>query len=112
MSTKGTVLISGINGYIASRTAETFLEAGYSVRGTVRSLSSAKGLQDVLKDYVEAGKLSVVEVPDIIKDGAFDEAVKGISTSIIFERPSTELTVFTRRPCNSPHGFPSLPLLH
>jgi len=79
MSTKGTVLISGINGYIASRTAETFLEAGYSVRGTVRSLSSAKGLQDVLKDYVEAGKLSVVEVPDIIKDGAFDEAVKGIS---------------------------------
>lgn len=77
MGTKGTVLISGVNGYIASQTAETFLKAGYSVRGTVRSLSSAKGLQDVLKDYVESGKLSVVEVPDIIKSGAFDEAVKG-----------------------------------
>jgi nucleoside-diphosphate-sugar epimerase len=77
MSTKGTVLISGINGYIASRTAETLLEAGYSIRGTVRSLSSAKGLQHVFKVYVEAGKLSVVEVPDITKNGAFDEAVKG-----------------------------------
>ena len=82
MNTKGIVLISGINGYIASRTAETFLEAGYSVRGTVRSLSSAKGLQDVLKDYVKVGKLSVVEVPDITKSGAFDEAVKGNSPPI------------------------------
>jgi hypothetical protein len=113
MSTKGTVLISGINGYIASRTAETFLEAGYSVRGTVRSLSSAKGLQDVLKDYVEAGKLSVVEVPDITKASAFDEAVKGNSPFPSSKLPPTELTrCCTRCPCNSPHGFASLALLH
>jgi nucleoside-diphosphate-sugar epimerase len=100
MNTKGTVLISGVNGYIASRTAQTLLEAGYSVRGTVRSLSSAKGLQDVLKDYVEAGKLSVVEVPDITRSGAFDEAVKGIAlfhlrmtthrTDAVFAKVSTQ----------------------
>jgi len=113
MSTKGTVLISGINGYIAARTAETFLEAGYSVRGTVRSLSSAKGLQDVLENYVEAGKLSIVEVPDITKDGAFDEAVKGnfltsVSETITYRADA----VFKRCPCNRPHGFSSLPLLH
>ena len=93
MSTKGTVLISGINGYIASRTAETFLEAGYSVRGTVLSLSSAKGLQDVLKNYVEAGKLSVVEVPDITMSHAFDDAVKGNSLLLSSKDFIQELTV-------------------
>ncbi|KAK3994402.1 hypothetical protein QBC44DRAFT_322633 [Cladorrhinum sp. PSN332] len=73
---KGTVLITGLNGYIAGVTAEAFLKAGYSVRGTVRSAASAKPLLDALAHY---GRLSVVEVPDITQPGAFDEAVKGIN---------------------------------
>lgn len=91
MNTKGTVLITGINGYIASRTAQTFLEAGYSVRGTVRSFPSAKGVQDVFKDYVKVGKLSFLEVPDITKSGAFNEAVKGedIFPALIFQKWSS-----------------------
>lgn len=32
------VLVSGINGYVATWIARTFLEKGYSVRGTVRRL--------------------------------------------------------------------------
>jgi|SRR5579871_6225235 len=113
MSTKGTVLISGVNGYIASRTVETFLKAGYSVRGTVRSLTSAKGLQVVLKKYVEGGKLSIVEVPDITKDGAFNEAVKGIP-NFHLRIVTTYMAngMFTRRSRNSPHGFPCFSLLH
>jgi nucleoside-diphosphate-sugar epimerase len=77
MSDKGLVLISGVNGFIASRTAEYFLKAGYSVRGTVRSLSSGKALQYVLSKYTTSGKFELAEVPDITVDGAFDEAVKG-----------------------------------
>jgi nucleoside-diphosphate-sugar epimerase len=77
MSSKGLVLISGVNGFIASRTAESFLKAGYSVRGTVRSLSSGKALQNVLAEYASSGKFELAEVPDITVDGAFDEAVKG-----------------------------------
>jgi nucleoside-diphosphate-sugar epimerase len=77
MSDKGTVLISGVNGYIASRTAESFLKAGYSVRGTVRSLKSGKALEDVLSEYTSSGKFKLVEVPDITVDGAFDKAVEG-----------------------------------
>ncbi|KAK4225699.1 hypothetical protein QBC38DRAFT_253660 [Podospora fimiseda] len=73
---KGTVLLTGLNGYIAGVTAEAFLKAGYSVRGTVRSASSAKTLLDALSHY---GNLSIVEIPDITKPGAFDEAVKGVS---------------------------------
>jgi nucleoside-diphosphate-sugar epimerase len=36
------VLITGVSGYIASQTANQFLEAGYRVRGTVRSEAKAK----------------------------------------------------------------------
>lgn len=75
---KGLVLISGINGYIAAVTAKHFLDAGYSVRGTVRRISSAKPLiEGPLKSFAESGRFEVVEVPDITAEGAFDEAVKG-----------------------------------
>ncbi|KAH6640155.1 hypothetical protein F5144DRAFT_589698 [Chaetomium tenue] len=76
MSTKGTVLVTGANGYIAARTVEAFLKAGYSVRGTVRSLSSATEVKQALTEYADS--LEFVEVPDITVAGAFDAAVKGV----------------------------------
>ncbi len=56
-----------------------FLKAGFRVRGSVRSKSSAAGLLDALRVEAEQGRLEVVEVPDIAAKGAFDEAVKGTS---------------------------------
>lgn len=76
MSDKGLVLITGLNGFIAARTAEAFLQAGYRVRGTVRRAASAQPVIDALPQY--ASNLEVVEVPDITAPGAFDEAVKGV----------------------------------
>jgi nucleoside-diphosphate-sugar epimerase len=76
MSSKGIVLVTGVNGFIAARTAEAFLKAGYSVRGTTRSESSTQGLKDALSEY--ADRLEIYEVPDITVEGAFDEAVKGV----------------------------------
>ncbi|KAF2444038.1 NAD(P)-binding protein [Karstenula rhodostoma CBS 690.94] len=77
---KATVLISGLNGYIAAVTAKQLLDNGYHVRGTVRKSSSATPLvEGPLKAYAESGALSVVEVPDITVPGAFDEAVKGVT---------------------------------
>jgi len=75
---KGLVLVTGANGYIAARTVEAFLQAGYSVRGTVRSSSSAAGLLSTLPEYVANGALEIVEVPDIVAPGAFDAAVEGV----------------------------------
>jgi nucleoside-diphosphate-sugar epimerase len=77
MSFQRTVLITGANGYIASVTVGAFLEAGWIVRGTVRKASSATGLRKVLREFVEKGRLEIIEVPDITVTGAFDEAVKG-----------------------------------
>lgn len=77
---KGLILISGVNGYIASVLAKHLLDAGFSVRGTVRKVPSAAPLiEGPLKPYAESGAFTVVEVPDISVDGAFDEAVKGVT---------------------------------
>lgn len=75
MSDKGRVLVTGANGYIAGRTVEAFLKAGYAVRGTVRALGSAAEVAAALSEY--ADKLEFVSVPDITAPGAFDEAING-----------------------------------
>lgn len=72
------VLISGVNGYIASVTAKAFLDAGFRVRGTSRSIRSSEPLlHGGLKSYADEGRFEVVVVGDITLEGAFDEAVKG-----------------------------------
>ncbi|KAL2168850.1 hypothetical protein VTG60DRAFT_6752 [Thermothelomyces hinnuleus] len=76
MTAKGLVLVTGANGYIAGRTVEALLKAGYSVRGTVRKLQSVERTKEILSEY--ADKLEFVEVPDITAPGAFDDAVKGV----------------------------------
>ena len=70
------VLVTGANGYLATWVVKKYLEEGYSVRGTVRSLSKSAFLNDKFAHYGDRFELVVVE--DITKDGAFDEAVKDI----------------------------------
>lgn len=71
-----TILVTGINGYIASATVLRILEAGYNVCGTSRRKSSVKHLlEGGLKPYAE--RITIYEVPDMTVPGAFDEAVKG-----------------------------------
>lgn len=73
------VLITGASGYIASHTVIQFLEAGYRVRGTVRSQSKAEWLYKLCDEKYGKGKFEAVVVPDMMADNAFDEAVKGVS---------------------------------
>ena len=72
------ILITGANGFVASWLIREFLEHGYTVRGTVRSLDKANHLRKVFQDAVESGRLEFVEVPDFLVPDAFDEAVKGV----------------------------------
>ena len=76
VSSPAKVLVTGANGYLAVWVVKNYLEAGYSVRGTVRSLSKSAFLTDIFSKYGDRFELVVVE--DITKDGAFDEAVKGV----------------------------------
>ncbi|KAF7304069.1 D-lactaldehyde dehydrogenase [Mycena indigotica] len=72
----GKVLVSGANGYIAVWVVRSLLEAGFSVRGAVRSADKGAHLKQLFASYGE--KFELVIVPDITKEGAFDEAVKGV----------------------------------
>jgi len=74
------VLITGVNGHVASELASQFLERGYRVRGTVRDPAKSSWLvDDVFKTFAADGDLELVCVPDIVPDGAFDAAMKGVS---------------------------------
>lgn len=77
MSSKGTVLITGLNGYLAGRVAEAALKAGYSVRGTVRNLAAGAEVHNALLDLGYGSGAEVVQVADMTEPGAFDEAVLG-----------------------------------
>ncbi|TGO81552.1 hypothetical protein BPOR_1107g00010 [Botrytis porri] len=76
-SNNKTVLITGINGYIASVLGLQLLQAGYSIRGTTRRISSAEPLlKGPYAPYID--RVKIYEVPDMTVSGAFDEAVKGV----------------------------------
>lgn len=64
---------------IASHVCDQLLQAGYQVRGTVRSEEKAKWLYELFDSKYGKGKFTAVTVPDMVADGAFDEAVKGVS---------------------------------
>ncbi|KAJ7490816.1 D-lactaldehyde dehydrogenase [Mycena latifolia] len=74
--TSGKVLVSGANGFVAIWVVRTLLEQGFSVRGAVRSVDKGKHLSELFSSYGDKFELTIV--PDITKEGAFDEAVKGV----------------------------------
>ena len=78
------VLVTGANGHVAQHVVDQLLTFpdGPRVRATVRSDTTAKQIAKFYEDRISAkDKLEVVVVPDIVKCGAFDDAVKGGSNS-------------------------------
>ncbi|PLB53947.1 putative cinnamoyl-CoA reductase [Aspergillus steynii IBT 23096] len=71
-----TVLITGISGYVGAHIAHTFLSAGYNVRGTLRSMTTAPAILSRYRGF--ENNLTFVSVPDIAAPHAFDDAVKDV----------------------------------
>lgn len=72
-----TVLVTGIGGFIAKHVALTLLNAGFAVRGTVRSEDKARQVHHCLKMAGgDARKLSFV-LADLTVDDGWEEAVAG-----------------------------------
>ena len=71
------VLVTGVNGYIASHIAEQLLEHGYRVRGTVRDAYKAHYMHALFDEKYGEDAFEVQIVKDMATDGAFDEAMKG-----------------------------------
>src|SRR5690606_23708385 len=73
---KPTVLITGISGFIAKHCAVEMLNAGYAVRGTVRSLQRAGEVRDSLARHADVARLEFAQA-DLEKDVVWNEAVAG-----------------------------------
>jgi nucleoside-diphosphate-sugar epimerase len=73
------VLITGVNGFIATPIAQQLLARGYRVRGTVRNATKSKWLvEDLFRSEVSNGSFELVTVKDMVSEGAFREAVRGV----------------------------------
>ena len=73
------VLITGLNGFVANHTALYFLKQGWHVRGTVRSAARAEQVakSSALGAYVTKGDVETVIVEDLIH-GDFSQALAGV----------------------------------
>jgi dihydroflavonol-4-reductase len=70
------VLVSGISGFIARHCAVDLLNAGYAVRGTVRSLQRAAEVKDSLAQHADVARLEFVAA-DLESDAGWDAAAAG-----------------------------------
>lgn len=73
---KPTVLITGISGFIAKHCAVEMLNAGYGVRGTVRSLKRADEVKASLAKHADVARLEFAQA-DLESDAGWPEAVQG-----------------------------------
>ncbi|MDQ1310749.1 MAG: hypothetical protein QG601_2019, partial [Pseudomonadota bacterium] len=73
---KPTVLITGISGFIAKHCAVEMLNAGYAVRGTVRSLQRSGEVRGSLARHADVSRLTFAQA-DLEADTGWDAAVAG-----------------------------------
>lgn len=82
-------LITGGSGHIGGRVIIDALEAGYSVRAAVRNQDKADailGMRSIVA--MNPGlRLTFVVVPDLLADGAYDEAMKDVTGVIHVASP-------------------------
>jgi nucleoside-diphosphate-sugar epimerase len=71
-----TVLVTGASGYIGAWVVKDLVDRGHKVRAVLRTAPQGEALVNAYPEY--KGKVTYVVVPDIQKDGAYDEAVVGV----------------------------------
>lgn len=80
---KNTILITGLNGYLAGRTAELVLREGYRVRGTVRNQLVGEKVKTALVQLgYSSDDIDVIEIPDICRHGSLDAAAAGMEVTV------------------------------
>ncbi|MEP1208497.1 MAG: aldehyde reductase [Rhizobiaceae bacterium] len=76
------VLVTGASGYIAKHIVLQLLQAGYEVRGSVRSISRGREVADAVRPHLDPNTdldqlLTFVEL-DLTADNGWSEAMEGI----------------------------------
>lgn len=72
------VLVTGISGYVGSHVALQLLQAGYTVRGSIRSLEKSAKVKDTLvRAGADTSKLEFVAL-DLLRDDGWAAAMEGV----------------------------------
>ncbi|GAQ07540.1 aldehyde reductase 2 [Aspergillus lentulus] len=71
----GLVLVTGVNGFLASHLA---LNLGYKLRGTVQFQDKADWITEAVSKRYPDASFETVVVPNISFPGAFDDAIRGV----------------------------------
>jgi nucleoside-diphosphate-sugar epimerase len=71
------VLITGVNGYLASAIANEAIASGLRVRGTVRNVSKSQWLQTYFDKHFGPDKFELVAADNFEHEGALDGVLDG-----------------------------------
>lgn len=103
MADNQTVLLTGINGYIAKYIADLLLKKGYHVIGTLRNAEArTETLEKLFPGTISSGQLELVDVKDIAVADAFDRTfqlhpeidyVIHTASPVVFEAEDLKKTV-------------------
>ncbi|KAK8232313.1 NAD dependent epimerase/dehydratase [Phyllosticta capitalensis] len=74
-----TILVTGVNGFVAATLADVLLSHGYNVRGSVRDTSKNAWITSLFEQKYGSGRFELAHVPDIVVEGAFDKAMEGVA---------------------------------
>jgi uncharacterized protein YbjT (DUF2867 family) len=85
------VLVTGATGYLGAAVAEQFIQDGYVVVGSARTLSKAENVKNFFDKKYGSGKFEIYASGDLEKEGAFDDAVKGTAHLIAYLRVESKL---------------------
>lgn len=93
------ILVTGVNGLIASHIADQLLAAGYNVRGTVRNLEKCAWMPAFFANRHTSTNVTfeVVKVADMSLDGCFDDAIHGCA-GVIHTTSSIEMQASSPEP--------------
>lgn len=96
-----TVLLTGISGFLGSHVALQLLEAGYKVRGSLRSLNRSDEVRDTLSKHgANTDNLEFVTL-DLLSDKGWDEAMEGArylqhtASPFVTEMPTDKMELIT-----------------
>jgi dihydroflavonol-4-reductase len=88
MDMSKTVAITGVTGFIASHVAAQLIAAGYTVRGTTRSIDKAKGNPRFMQAMQGAGSLDLFQA-DLLDPAAYGAVFAGCQTVFHMASPYT-----------------------
>ena len=80
--------ITGSSGLIGYRVLVTTLEAGYKVRAAVRKQDQVKAIKAAPSMQAHLADVEFLIIEDILAEGAYDEALKGVTYVLYVASPS------------------------